>query len=78
MLKLIDIQIIISRKIINNILNNFYRKSLKSMKFLTEKFQTRDQEVKEFYVRKFLLFCDLRKQFKNKIINDENFVERNV
>ena len=34
MFELIDIQIIISRKIINNILNNSYEKSKRFMKFL--------------------------------------------
>ena len=34
MFKLIDIQIVISRKIINNVFDDFYEKSKKSMKFL--------------------------------------------
>ena len=37
MFKLIDIQIIISRKVINDIFDDFYEKSLKSMKFLIKK-----------------------------------------
>ena len=37
MFKLINIQIIISRKVINNVSNNFYKESLKSMKFLIKK-----------------------------------------
>ena len=43
MFKLINIQIIISRKIINNIFNDLYEKSLKSMKFLIKELQTRNQ-----------------------------------
>ena len=43
MFKLIDIQIVNFRKIINNISNDFYEKSLKSMKFLIKKLQTKDQ-----------------------------------
>ena len=40
--KLIDIQIVIFRKIINDISDDFYKKSLKLMKFLIKKFQTKD------------------------------------
>ena len=43
MFKLIDIQIVIFQKVINNISDNFYEKSLKSMKFLIKKFQTKNQ-----------------------------------
>ena len=43
MFKLIDIQIVISRKVINDIFDDFYKKSLKSMKFLIKKLQTRNQ-----------------------------------
>ena len=43
MFKLIDIQIIIFRKIINDISDDFDKKSLKSMKFLIKKFQTKNQ-----------------------------------
>ena len=42
MFKLIDIQIIISRKVINDIFDNFYEKSLKSIKSLIKKLQTRN------------------------------------
>ena len=42
MFKLINIQIIISRKIINDISDDFYKKSLKSMKFLIKKLQIRN------------------------------------
>ena len=42
MFKLIDIQIIIFRKIIDNIFDNFYEKSLKSMKFLIKKLQAKN------------------------------------
>ena len=37
MFKLIDIQIVIFRKIINDISDDFYEKSLKLMKFLIKK-----------------------------------------
>ena len=43
MFKLTDIQIIIFRKVINDISDDFYEKSLKLMKFLIKKLQTRDQ-----------------------------------
>ena len=42
MFKLIDIQIVIFRKIINDISDDSYEESLKSMKFLIKKFQTRN------------------------------------
>ena len=40
--KLIDIQIIISRKVINDVLDNFYNKSKRFIKFLITKLQTKD------------------------------------
>ena len=40
--KLIDIQIVIFRKVINDISDNFYKKSLKLIKFLIKKLQTRN------------------------------------
>ena len=43
MFKLIDIQIVIFRKVINDISDDFYEKSLKLMKFLIKKLQTRNQ-----------------------------------
>ena len=43
MFKLIDIQIIISRKVINDIFNDSYKKLLRSIKFLIKKLQTRNQ-----------------------------------
>ena len=43
MFKLINIQIVIFRKIINDIFDDFYEKSWKSMKFLIKKLQTRNQ-----------------------------------
>ena len=42
MFKLTDIQIVILRKIINDIFNDLYKKLLKSMKFLIKKLQTRN------------------------------------
>ena len=42
MFKLIDIQIVILRKIINDISDNFYKKSKKFIKFLIKEFQTRN------------------------------------
>ena len=42
MFKLIDIQIIIFRKVINDISDDFYEKLLKLMKFLIKKLQTRN------------------------------------
>ena len=41
--RLVDIQIIISRKVIKDILKIAYEKSYRSMKFLIKKLQTRDQ-----------------------------------
>ena len=43
MLKLIDIQIVILKKIINDVSDDFYEKSKRFMKFLIKKLQTRDQ-----------------------------------
>ena len=42
MFKLIDIQIVILRKIINDISDDFYEKSLQSIKSLIKKLQTRN------------------------------------
>ena len=42
MFKLIDIQIIISRKVINDVSDGSYEKSKKFMKVLIKKFQTRN------------------------------------
>ena len=42
MFKLTDIQIVIFQKIINNFFDDFYKKLLKSMKFLIKKLQTRN------------------------------------
>ena len=42
MFKLIDIQIIISRKIINDVFDDFYEKSKRFIKFLIKEFQTKD------------------------------------
>ena len=42
MFKLIDIQVVIFRKVINDIFDDFYEKSLRLMKFLIKKFQTRN------------------------------------
>ena len=77
MFKLIDIQIVIFRKVVNDISNNFYKKSLKSIKFLIKKLQKRNQWMKTFHVRKFTPSCRLRKRFKKWIIDDENFVRCN-
>ena len=43
MFKLIDIQIVISKKVINDVFDDFYEKSKRFMKFLIKKLQTRDQ-----------------------------------
>ena len=40
--KLNDIHIVIFRKVINDISDNLYEKSLRSMKFLIKKLQTKD------------------------------------
>ena len=42
MLKLIDIQIVISKKVINDISDNFYKKSKRFMKFLIKELQARN------------------------------------
>ena len=42
MFKLIDIQIVISRKVINDVPDDFYEKSKRFMKFLIKKLQTRN------------------------------------
>ena len=43
MFKLIDIQIVISKKIINDVSDDFYEKSKRFMKFLIKKLQARNQ-----------------------------------
>ena len=77
MFKLTDIQIVISRKVINDISDDFYEKSLRLMKFLIKKLQTRDQWMKEFYVRKSVSSRCLRRRFKKWVINDESLVKCN-
>ena len=77
MFKLIDIQIVIFRKVINDISDDSYKKSLKLIKFLIKKFQTRNQWMKIFHVKKFAPSRRLRKQFKKWIVDDENLVKRN-
>ena len=42
MFELIDIQIVILKKIINDVFDNFYKESKKFMKFLIKKLQTRN------------------------------------
>ena len=42
MFKLIDIQIVISKKVINDVSDDFYKKSKKFMKFLIKKLQARN------------------------------------
>ena len=42
MLKLIHIQIVILRKVINDVADNFYKKLNKFIKFLIKEFKTRD------------------------------------
>ena len=77
MFKLIDIQIVIFRKVINDIFDDFYKKLLKLIKFLIKKLQTKNQWMKTFHVKEFTSFRHLRKRFKKWIINDENFVKHN-
>ena len=77
MFKLIDIQIVIFRKVINDIFDDFYKKSLRSMKFLIKKFQIKNQWMKTFHVKEFASSRRLRKWFKKWIINDENFIKCN-
>ena len=43
MFKLINIQIVISKKIINDVSDNFYEKLKKLMKFLIKELQIKDQ-----------------------------------
>ena len=43
MFKLMNIQIVISRKIINDVCNDFYKKSKRFIKSLIKKLQTRNQ-----------------------------------
>ena len=64
MFKLIDIQIVISRKVINDVFDDFYEKSKKFMKFLIKKLQTRNQWIKKIHVRKSAPSRRLRKRFQ--------------
>ena len=75
--KLTDIQIVILKKVINDVSDNFYKKSKKFIKSLIKKFQARDQWVKEIYIKKFAPSRRLRKQFQKWIINDKNLIKRN-
>ena len=64
MFKLTDIQIVISRKVINDVFDDSYIKSKRFMKFLIKKFQIRDQWVKKIHVREFAPSRRLRKRFQ--------------
>ena len=75
--KLIDIQIVILKKIINDVSDDSYEKSKRFMKFLIKKLQARDQWMKKIYVKKFTPSRRLRKWYQKWIINDENLVKRN-
>ena len=77
MFKLIDIQMVISRKVINDVSDGSYEKSKKFMKFLIKELQARDQWMKKIHVRESAPSRRLRKRFQKWIINDENLVKRN-
>ena len=77
MFKLIGIQIVISRKVINDVSDNFYEKSKRFMKSLIKKLQTKDQWVKKIHVRESAPSRRLRKQFQKWIINDESLIKHN-
>ena len=77
MFKLIDIQIVISRKIINDVPDNSYEESKRFMKSLIKKLQTRNQWMKKIHIRESAPSRRLRKRFQKWIINDENFVKHN-
>ena len=77
MFKLIDIQIIISRKVINDVFDDSYEKSKKFMKFLIKKLQTKDQWMKKIHFKESAPSCRLRKRFQKWIINDESLIKRN-
>ena len=63
MFKLISIQIVIPKKVINDVLNDFYKKLKKFMKFLIRKLQTRNQWMKKIYVKESTPSRRLRKRF---------------
>ena len=74
---MINIQIIISKKIINNIFDNFYKKLKKFIKSLIKKLQTKGLWIKKFHIRKSASSRRLRKLFSKWIINDKIFVKYN-
>ena len=63
MFKLTGIQIVISRKIINDVFDDSYEKSKRFMKFLIKKLQARDQWMKKIHVKKSASSRRLRKRF---------------
>ena len=77
MFKLIDIQIVISKKVINDVSDGFYEKSKRFMKFLMKELQTRNQWMKKIHVKEFTSFRRLRKRFQKWIIDDENLIKCN-
>ena len=77
MFKLIGIQVVISRKVINDVLDGSYEESKKFMKFLIKKLQARDQWMKKIHVKKSASSRRLRKRFQKWIIDDEDLVRRN-
>ena len=64
MFKLTDIQILISRKIINDVPDGSYEKPKKFMKFLIKKLQARNQWVKKIHVKESAPSRRLRKRFQ--------------
>ena len=77
MFKLTDIQIVISKKVINDVSDDSYKKSKKFMKFLIKKLQTRDQWMKKVHIKKSASSRRLRKRFQKWIIDDEDLVNCN-
>ena len=77
MFKLIDIQIVISKKVINDVPDDSYEKSKKFIKFLIKKLQTKDQWMKKIHVKESAPSRRLRKRFQKWTINDENLVKCN-
>ena len=71
--KLIDIQIAISRQVINDVSDDSYENSKRFMKFLIKEFQTKNQWMKKIHIRKFASSRRLCKRFQKWIIRDKNF-----
>ena len=77
MFKLAGIQVVIPRKVINDVPDGPYEEPKRSMKSLIRELQARDQWVEKIHARESAPSRRLRKRFQEWAIDDEGLVRRN-